>query len=494
MRISRRKWYERLDYSPRKGQQALLTAIDEGYRYLSLFAFPRAGKSWGAARAVEPDLLNHDVHCWLVAPTYELGSKEFGYMWNDYLELGILQMASSKHFDKRGGNMRIEWPWGSFVHVISADNPTALRAEELDWLILCEASALGPDIFYNHLFARIEKRRGKVLVPTTPKGYNWVHETFRVPSLPDGHKELEGARNPKYDPAYWSAVVSAVPEYGDILETGIYDDETVTRARRIMPLPLFKEQFGGDFASYAGNIYPYAPNMEVPPFDIPNEWTHIIGYDHGARDENPTAIMFGSYDPAGNLYWWDEIYLGNRTAKQYASMIRAKLQGKMWSVFSTDPSAKQVRIELADVEIGIYSVCPEQKDIESGIIRMTQLIREGRMKVLRGRCPNLIREWKSWEWDEKNPGKPKKGQPCHALDACRYAVLVPVSRPEGRESDPLAPSNEDQRTQNMWKGLRKKFKAQESRKEYDELTDELVENPFKETLTVESYDFGEGIF
>ena len=254
--ISRRKWYEKIGYTPRRGQQAMEQAIASGCRYIGGFAFPRAGKSFGVARYAEPLLLEPNKHVWIVAPTYKLGSKEFGYIWNDFAETGFLPMARRRNFDIRGGNMQISFPWGSMVEVVSAENPASLRAEEIDLLILAEASQLGSELWERHLFARTEKRKGLTIVPTTPQGYNWVYDKFRVPSL----KTLPGGvPNPNYDPLYWSAVISADPTLGDIYEPGIYDDDYLVRAKKMLPYPIYLEQVGGDFASYAGLIYHFNP-------------------------------------------------------------------------------------------------------------------------------------------------------------------------------------------------------------------------------------------
>ena len=280
--VSRRKWYEQVGYKPRLGQAALDNAVDAGKRYCAMFAFPRCGKSYGAARCVTPFILQPDNHGWIVAPKYELGSKEFGYIWSDFLEQGILEYARRKSFDTRSGNMSIEFPWGSFVKVVSADNPTSLRAEELDWLILAEASALGPEIFERHLFARTEKRQGRVIVPTTPMGKNWVYDYFRIPSRrldPWGHE------NPRYDSAFWSCVVSADPDLinaedwdmPEIYEPGVHTPEAVERAKRLLPRPIYIEQFGGGFASYAGQVFPYdISRHKVARFSIPETWTHVV--------------------------------------------------------------------------------------------------------------------------------------------------------------------------------------------------------------------------
>ena len=456
-------------------------AIDAGYRYVSSFAFPRAGKSFGAARAVEPFLMFEDIHCGIIAPTYALGSKEFGYCFTDFNELGILKMADSASNTVHSGNMHIHFPWGSFLQVISADNITALRGEEWDILILAEAAALGEDVYERHLFARTERRHGLVLVPTTPKGYNWLYESFRVPSL----RTINGLDNPRYDPAYWSVVVSSVPDMGDILEPTVYDQDTIDRARRILPEQVFKEQFGGDFASYAGLIYHYDPLKHEAPSDtvIPDDWTHIVGYDHGSTEHDPTAVVFGSYAPDGTLYWWDEIYVHGKSAAEYAGMIRHKLGTKRPSAIVVDPHAKQVRIELSRVEL--YTTIPHDKMIEARLTKVTSLMNAGKWKVVKGRCPHLIKEMHAYEWDEDNPGKVRNGQMDHALDAMGYACLAEVYVPPVKEETlvPQSPTMtplQAYKHKQLWEPWYRTCKERDDQRAAMEVEDVLLDDPFSE--------------
>lgn len=449
--ISREKWYKRIGYTPRKSQAMMEQAIADGARYIGYFAFPRAGKSFGAARFLEPLLLRPDFHAWIVAPNYALGSKEFGYIWNDFAETGFLAMASRRNFDIRGGNMRLHFPWGALLEVVSADNPASLRAEELDLLILAEAAEIAPELHERHLFARVEKRKGITIVPTTPKGYNWVHDKFRIPSL----KIINGEPNPAYDPLYWSVVVSADPELGDVHEPGIYDDDYLVRAKKMLPYPIYMEQVGGGFASYAGLIYPEPlSRLRVPRFPIPDHWTHVVGWDHGANA--PTAILAGSYSPEGVLYWWGEIYTVGFSAKEYYSRVQALLGTKTSKVaaIAIDRSAMQVRIELE--QIGVGTTTPDARSIQARIIRTTQLMREDKWKILEGTCPNLEQELVTWEWDDKNPGKPRERQRCHALDATGYASLIPVGLPEDG-LDPFSVQGEDSHTSEFWRPFRQRM-------------------------------------
>jgi hypothetical protein len=483
-RVSRDKWFERIGHKPRVGQKALYDAWDAGHRYLGFFEFPRGGKSYGTARLVEPELLNPDVHCWIVAPKYELGSKEFGYMWQDFAEAGFLKMAKRKYFDVRSGNMSIEFPWDSWVRVLSAENPDSLRAEELDILILAEGSALSADVFHRYLFARVEKRKGRVLAPTTPKGMNWLYHGFRVPSL----HTINGRPNELYDPAFWSVVVSADPDLGDLYEPGVYDAEYIARAKRLLPRPIYLEQVGGDFASYAGLIYEFDPNLHTcDPFPIPEEWPTIVGWDHGA--DNPTAILIGSIAPDWTHYWWGEIYRSGLSASEYAILLRHTLGIRKPIAISVDPSAKQVRIEL--LRIGVTTQIPHDKNVDARIVRTTSLMREGKWKIVKGRCPNMQQEIGGWEWDEDHPGRPRPHQKCHALDAMGYAVLSNVSLPEAEVKDPDVLVGETLQQERLWKGYRRRVREQEEKKEGEKMWAELGDdNPFAEVGVVQDYEPG----
>ena len=203
-------------------------------------------------------LLFPEVKGWIVGPTYEDGSKEFGYIWDDLAKVGLLRTAKSKHSDVRGGNMRIELKNGSWIQVITANDQENLRREQLDFVIYAEASKLPENLHQQYVYSRVERRRGLVFYPTTHKGHGWVYEDVRVPSLPvrdrtftwgpweaDRRAMVGGDPNPDYDPEYWSCQVSYVPEFGEVLHRGEYTDEQIAKARARLPAPMFAEQFGG---------------------------------------------------------------------------------------------------------------------------------------------------------------------------------------------------------------------------------------------------------
>lgn len=116
------------------------------------------------------------------------------------------------------------------------------------------------------------------------------------------------------------------------------------------------------------------------------------------------------------------------------------------------------------------------------------MMRDGRWKVFRGACPNFEREARSWEWDEDKPGKPRVGQPCHALDAAGYACLIPVLGMGPADYDPLNPPGEDPRVSAIWRGPRKRFLEMEQTATFKEVEAALFATPFEEGFTVEDYE------
>lgn len=504
--IGRANYYAKLEYTPKPGQAAFDSLVDQGKRFVSYFAPPQDGKSHHTAKAIGSYLLLPDTHIWIVAPVFQDGAKEFGYVYQDLAILGLLKGAVRKHFDIRGGNMHLELRNGSWIQVISADNPESLRREQLDIVVLAEASKLNENLYDRYLYARVEKRRGKVFVPTTHKGYGWVYSDFRVPSLQmkdkswtwgpwaGGRREkIGGEPNPEYDADYASVQVSYVEDYGEVLHTGEYTPEVIEKARRRLPGPMFAEQFGGEAASYSGLVYPFDPTRhECNPFDIPRDWTHVVGYDHGAGGgSDPTAILIGSYSPDGTLYFWREIYDTEiRAVSARAGMLRAALSGRVPTIMR-GRDAKQVAKELSDA--GFASSYPRESEISARLIRMTSLMQENRWKMFRGRCPNMKREILAYEWDEKNPGNPKDGND-HALEAAGMASLAPVALPDA--STGKVPESEDAQTlsdrilcDRLWGEWKKERKAEAEAKALAETDDLWNPDPLTEDLEfVEAYE------
>jgi len=447
---NRRKWayFKKLGYTPRAGQRAAHEAADT-HAFIGIFSYPRGGKSIFAAREVGATWwrsgsdVHPGYHCWIVAPTYDLGSKEFGYVWEDHGRLGLLKRAQRSHFDIRGGDMEIVYPWGWWIRVRTVENPLTLLAEELDELILSEASQLPETAWDRYLSARTKVRHGRVFVPTTPKGKNWLYDRFYLPAQP----EVEGRPNPGYDDAYWGKTVSHLKEVGDIYQPGIYPPEHIERAKREMPPDVFLEQFGGQFVSYAGLVFQGLQfhRHGVPPFPIPAQWDVLVAIDPGTSPD-PCAILFGAWDhqTPRHLWLWAEIYEKDKPAIWYAHFIRQLLGGRRPLAVIVDPSEKQFRVDLS--ANGISSTIPHSRQFQDGWQAVMALARTERLHVF-NHLKTFWGEVERFEWKEGPTGEVRSGKkttvqasdtrgPDHLMSALRYMALYPVGQIPAAPPDP----------------------------------------------------------
>jgi hypothetical protein len=492
----RKKWkfFDDINYRPRAGQKLLHWAADY-YRFIGYYAYPRAGKSYGAAMEVAATVSEPNHHCWVVAPTYALGSKEFGYIYQAHLDAGWLKRAKSVAFNIQGGDMRIEYPWGWFLEVKSAERPNLLLAEELDEMILAEAARLPESIWHRSLFNRAEKRKGRVYIPTTPAGLNWIHSEFWDRSL----KVMDGSENPKYDRQYWAVRVShLIEEKGQpnvCFQGDVYDEDTIERARRQMPAQLFREQFGGDFVSYAGLVYPRDYDPVIPSFTIPEDWRIVIGYDHGAsgRQGGNTAITFWAYSPTRprKVYLFDLIYTFAHGAAWYAQAIRDKLtlpDGRLrsYEAIVVDASANQVRIELSLA--GLITTTPPVRGFNDRYTRVKQLM-EARLLYVFDKVETkpFLHELDRYEWKEGAKGEARGDMvrgPDDAMDSMGYAMLYRIADPSNDEiktevTGQHTPVKGDRYSEKVWRTWRKR---EEEKAENYEVTDGFNLEPEEESF------------
>src|SRR3954470_14634022 len=130
----------------------------------------RFGKSTMAGRDVEPQLFVPKKRFWIVGPTYDLGEKEFRVIWDDLIirkQLGRDKRVK-KAYNKRSGDMYIEFPWGTRLEVRSATHPETLVGEGLSGAIMSEAAKHTKVTWERYIRPALADKRGWATFPTTP--------------------------------------------------------------------------------------------------------------------------------------------------------------------------------------------------------------------------------------------------------------------------------------------------------------------------------------
>ncbi len=284
-KIEPKLWFRLIGYEPHAGQRPF---HESQARFKVHFAGSRMGKSLCAARDVEPDILRNNTRGWIVAPTYDLGEKEFRYIWKDMVEDCRMETLRANN-NARSGDLHIRFDWGSEVKVKSADRPDSLLGEELDWMIVAEAAQMSPMVWERYLRARLTSRNGRAIFPTTPKGYNWVYDLW-----------LRGGDTRFPEWASWQFPTSVNPHVAA---------EDIEEARRTLAPEVFREQYLGEPTSFAGMVYRnFDRELNVIEHEYRDDWPTYCAVDFGYR--MPAALWIQE-DGQGRAIVFDEFVEDN---------------------------------------------------------------------------------------------------------------------------------------------------------------------------------------
>jgi hypothetical protein len=390
----------------------------------------RFGKSHMAARDLEPRLFQKDRVYWIVAPSYDLGEKEFRVIWNDLIVGQRLGQEKSikKAYQKKQGNMYIEFPWNTRLEVRSADHPELLVGEALDHVIMSEAAKHREDTWEKYIRPALADKRGSADFPTTPEGHNWLYRLWMVGQDPKV-TEYESWRFPSWENRF-------VYPLGEL-------DPEIQLLRRTMSPENFEQEIAADFSSFAGKIYPewdVARHVQNVPFDpmLPNYLAIDWGYT------NPAAWIEFQITPDDRVHVWREHYAAYMTLSEHIHFMKTREQPYGYHLDgafadAADPSS----VEAVSVGlVGCWAFPEAKTNWREGIdlVRSFMDDREtGRSLdefgtpelqpafVVDFTCVNVIDEFNNYRAPNATRGRnvPEVGQKAkdHAMDAIRYGLM-----------------------------------------------------------------------
>lgn len=391
-------------YAPHEGQRQFHAS---GGRFKVLIAGARFGKSLAAAKDVLADPVAAPTRGWVVAPTYAMARPEFEAILDD-LRARLHVPLQAVTDGGRSGPSHLVTPWGAEVWCLSALRPQGLLGQSVDWLVMAEAAHIDGEVFERYLRARLSSTTGRMVVPTTPRGLNWVHDLYNRAT--EGDPEWHSFRFATWD----NPLVPAAE---------------IESARRVLPAKTFDEQYGGAFTTVHGLVYrEFSRTRHVAPITAPEGAVVYRAIDAGYT--NATCCLWACRDADDRLLVLREHYLCLATADRHAAAIHAidaelEAQGLVIGPAWIDPSGVTLGAELAKHNIRTSQA---RNDLHPGIecVRML-LAGDGKPRlVIDPRCVNLLREIEGYRWqDTSRHGErvPVK-QDDHALDALRYLAYT----------------------------------------------------------------------
>jgi hypothetical protein len=375
-----------------------------------------------ASAEAEPMLFLPNTRGWIVGPTYDLGEKEFRYMWDDIvvrLELG--PHLARKAYNVRTGEMYIEMPWGSRVEVKSADHPDGLVGEGLDWIIVSEAAKQKKVVWEKYLRPALADKRGWAIFPSTPEGFNWFFDIYQLGQDPN-RVDWESWNFPSWE--------------NPIVYPGGFEDEEIQSQMRSPDDPWFWQEIGASFRSFVGQIYSeWDDNVHIMDhYEYRPEWDNYLAIDFGYTD--PTRVLDVQITPSGTLYVWREYHAQQKPLHIVGQELRDRenpLGYRITAGFgdAADPGALATFSEILQAPVTGDPMTKKPENKIQGIREIKRLLKDrwGKSHLFISRsCKEVIFEFPNYRIkpqrieDENSKEEPKKFKD-HSLDALRYLVL-----------------------------------------------------------------------
>lgn len=341
----------------------------------------------------------------VTAPTYPMLRDATLRTWIDLAEQYV------PGFDRamlNKGEMVARLPNGSEVLFRSTEHPDRLRGPSIAWWFGDEA-ALYPATVRRIMVGRL--RQGGALgydwIATTPRGRNWVWQTY--------------ARQVRADYALVTATSA---------DNVFLDREIVEMWESEYSGDFARQELGGEFVAFEGLIYAdFEPGRHVSRAR-PDTFARVVaGVDWGFA--NPGVIVVAGVDGDGRIYVLSEAYERRRRVEEWAEVALQMRDDWGISAFYCDPSEpeyiKAFRERGLKAEGADNAVLPGIQAVKNALATRA----DGRPGMtISPACANLLGEFEQYVWAENRHGikdEPVKAND-HALDAMRYAVMAMVGK------------------------------------------------------------------
>jgi hypothetical protein len=359
-------------------------------------------------------LIKHALTCELprprvafIAPTFTQAKR---IAW-DYVKYyaGVIPNVSFNETE-----LRVDFPNGARLMLLSAENPDALRGIYLDLAIFDEFGMQNPRVWGEVVRPALSDREGAAVFLGTPAGHNHFHDLLETARL----QEEEGS-----DQWYWKIVKAS--------ESNLVKPTELDAAKAQMTPEQYEQEYECSFTAaiigaYYGKLLADAEDngrITRVPYD-PAYPVHTA-WDLGINDS--TAIWFAQILRGGAVNVIDYYENGGVGLQHYADVLNRKEYTYGDHLAPHDIEVRELgsgksRLETA-FSLGIrFKVIPRMK-VADGINAARMLL--PKCYFDRDRCTeglDMLRQYRQ-EYDERKKtfrDHPRHDFTSHAADAFRY--------------------------------------------------------------------------
>jgi hypothetical protein len=359
-------------------------------------------------------LIKHALTCELprprvafIAPTFTQAKR---IAW-DYVKYyaGVIPNVSFNETE-----LRVDFPNGARLMLLSAENPDALRGIYLDLAIFDEFGMQNPRVWGEVVRPALSDREGAAVFLGTPAGHNHFHDLLETAKV----QEEEGS-----DQWYWKIVKAS--------ESKLVKPAELEAAQSQMTPEQYEQEYECSFTAaiigaYYGKLLADADDngrITRVPYD-PAYPVHTA-WDLGINDS--TAIWFAQIFRGGAVNVIDYYENGGVGLQHYADILNKKEYNYADHLAPHDIEVRELgsgksRLETA-FSLGIrFKVVPRMK-VADGINATRMLL--PKCYFDRDRCQeglDMLRQYRQ-EYDERKKtfrDHPRHDFTSHAADAFRY--------------------------------------------------------------------------
>jgi hypothetical protein len=257
-------------------------------------------------------------------------------------------------------------------------------------LLVIDEAARVPDDLYRAVRPMLAVSNGRLICLSTPYGKRGFFYEAWAGGGADWHRiEVPADRIPRIRP------------------------EFLAQERRGLGESWFRQEYFCSFEALQGLVYPDFGRCVVPG-PAPAGGRKVGGIDFGFR--NPFAAVWGTVDGDGVLWLTGEHYARQKPLSHHAERLPRDV------TWYADPSGANERCEL---RCAGFKVLEGSNALRPGIAAVSARLENGTLRVLEGRCPNLLAEAALYRYSDaagERHAEAPVDEHNHALAALRYLV------------------------------------------------------------------------
>ncbi len=367
--------------------------LDSGYGRLLLNCSRQAGKSTVVAMLSLMEALYFGQSLILLLSRSQRQSAELFRIVADFYE------RLHSPYLKRKTVHELELSNGSRIVSLPCQADTIRGYAGVHLLVIDEAARV-PDDLYRSVRPMLAISRGKLICLSTPYG----KRGFFYEAWAQGGEDWMRLEVPA------EKISRITPEF-------------LEQERRAMGSSWYRQEYCCSFEALEGLVYADFKNCLVSSLEPP-AGKKVGGIDFGLR--NPLAAVWGVLDREDVLWITGEHYVREKPLNYHARFLPRDV------TWYADPEGAR---EICELRCAGFTILKGDNAKKPGISAVQARLEDGSLKVLKGRCPNLIAESELYHYDPED--KRKSEDPVkeydHALDALRYLVSKVDARRLGKK-------------------------------------------------------------